>query len=66
MNDLKFGFVEMKQRDQQMTIGDRSSLVSKEFIDFWRRYGQILAKKLNGRNAWKTATMSLDRCQLLF
>ena len=55
MNDLKFGFVEMKQRDQQMTIGDRSSLVSKKFMDFWRRYGQILAKKIEGKKCMKNA-----------
>lgn len=55
MNDLKFGFVEMKQRDQQMTIGDRSSLVSKKFMDFWRRYGQILAKKIEGQKCMKNA-----------
>ena len=36
-----------------MTIGHRSRLVSKEFMDILRRYGQILQQKLNGRNAWK-------------
>ena len=62
MNDLKFGFVEMKQRDQQMTIEIDRVLFRKSLWISEDGMAKFWQKKLKGKNAWKTPTMSLDRC----
>ena len=64
MNDLKFGFVEIDTSREinrcrleiDRVLFRKSLWISEDgMAKFWQ-------KKLKGKNAWKTPTMSLDRC----
>lgn len=57
MNDLKFGFVEIdtSREINRCRLEIDRVLFRKKFMDFWRRYGQILAKKIEGQKCMKNA-----------
>ena len=57
MNDLKFGWVEIdtSREINRWRLEIDRVLFRKSLWIFWRRYGQILAKKIEGQKCMKNA-----------